>query len=61
MEEMLFLGGWGVHSRRFSSAARPVHLGEEHRQPGEDSPRDTRGAPLGCRCEWIERLLLLLT
>ena len=39
---MLFLWGWGVHSGRVSPAACPVHLGEEHWQPGEDSPRDQR-------------------
>lgn len=60
MEEMLLLWGWGIHRGRVSPAARPVHLGEEHRQPGEDPPRDKRRAPLGCGCEWNERLLLLL-
>lgn len=51
MEEMLLLWGWGIHSGRVSPAARPVHLGEEHRQPGEDSPWDKRRAPVGCGCE----------
>lgn len=57
---MLFLWGWGIHSGWFSPAACLVHLGEEHWQPGEDSPRDERRTPLGCSCEQNERLLLLL-
>lgn len=51
MEEMLFLWGWGVHSGRVSPAACPVHLGEEHWQPGEDPPWDQRRAPPGCSCK----------
>lgn len=60
VEEMLFLRRWGIHSGRLSPAACPVYLGEEHRQPGEDSPWDERRAPPGCGCEWNARWLLLL-
>ncbi|CAF94650.1 unnamed protein product, partial [Tetraodon nigroviridis] len=47
LEALLLLGRWGVHRGRLGQAARPLHLGEEHRQPGEDPARNQRGAAAG--------------
>lgn len=51
MEAMLFLRGWWVHCGWFSKAACPLHLGEKHREPGEDPARNQRRAAPGCRCK----------
>ena len=47
MEALLLLWRRRVYRGRLSAAARAVHLGEEHRQPGEDPARDQRGAAAG--------------
>lgn len=39
MEEMLFLWRRRIHLRGLGSATRALHLGEVHRQPGQDSAR----------------------
>lgn len=51
VEALLFLRRWRVHRGRFSQAARPLHLGEEHWQPGEDPAWDQRRAAAGCGCK----------
>lgn len=51
LEALLFLRGWWVHSGWVSQAARPLHLGEEYRKPGEDPTWDQRRATFGCCCK----------
>lgn len=53
MEAVLFLGRWRVHRGRLGQAARPLHLGEEHRQPCQDPARHARRAAAGCGGELI--------
>ena len=46
MEEVLFLGGWGVRGCGISPPTLPLHLGEEHWEPREDPARNKgRNAP----------------
>lgn len=59
MEEMLLFWGWRIHSGGLSPAACLVYLGEEHRQPGEDSARDQRRATFGCSCKQESRFSFL--
>lgn len=58
VEALLFLRWWGVHCGRFSQAARPLHLGEEHWQPGEDPAWNQRRAVAGCRCKDVKTEIL---
>ncbi len=51
VEALLFLRWWWIHRGWFSPAARPLHLGEKHRKPGEDPARHQRRAPVGCCCK----------
>ncbi len=63
VEALLFLRRRRVHRGWFSQAARPLHLGEEHRQPGEDPAWNQRRAAAGCCCKdvklkfWLSRTL----
>lgn len=47
VEALLLLRRRRVHRGRLGPAARPLHLGEEHREPGEDPARHPRGAAAG--------------
>lgn len=60
VEALLFLWRRRIHRGRFSQAARPLHLGEEHRQPGEDPARHQRRAPAGCCCKITTFYLVIL-
>lgn len=51
METVLFLWRWRIHSGWLCQAACPLHLGEEHWQPGQDPARHTWRAPVRCSGE----------
>lgn len=47
METVLFLWRWRVYSGGFCTSACALHLGEEHRELGEDPARNKRRTAAG--------------
>lgn len=57
LEALLFLWRRWIHCGWFSPATRPLHLGKEHREPGEDPAWNSGRTSAGCCCK---RFVILL-